>query len=319
MSSNALSGVLIVAKRRITEGERNQWAATAQTHVLAALLEATHWQPNTLAFHGGTSLHLSWQSPRFSEDLDFLVSKSAAPELVYLMDKVQKRVREQLLVIDPGFDFAIRNKTSKLDRMGNFQAVVTHKDVHERAMVKAEFWRVDDGYLEKYPVEYRKPVPGPGAIAVHTNALVPAGTLMSSIADKLTALAGRPYLKWRDIFDVWWVTSQPRIAGAPTSGGLPDGALEQYLHNRTAYANTSLSEDAVTFGRFLAIADSDLILAAQKDLRPFLPAPYWEALGPHGVQHMIDRTKSVVTSLVEKIQELEDCEVQPPTSSLRLA
>lgn len=43
---------------------------------LEALMSQTDWSLKDIAFQGGTSLRFSWKSIRFSEDLDFLLSKS---------------------------------------------------------------------------------------------------------------------------------------------------------------------------------------------------------------------------------------------------
>jgi len=45
-------------------------AASAQYQFLDALMADPQIQYEQIAFHGGTSLHFSWRSPRLSEDLD---------------------------------------------------------------------------------------------------------------------------------------------------------------------------------------------------------------------------------------------------------
>lgn len=46
----------------------------------------------------------------------------------------------------------MRDKTADAQRLLVFHCVVTHPEVDGRAMVKAEFWRVDREYLDQYPV-----------------------------------------------------------------------------------------------------------------------------------------------------------------------
>lgn len=50
-------------------------------------------QYEQIAFHGGTSLHFSWRSPRLSEDLDFLIARSAA-DLGSIIELAGKKVAE---------------------------------------------------------------------------------------------------------------------------------------------------------------------------------------------------------------------------------
>lgn len=56
-------------QRALTEAERLQWAALAHSLLLQAIAEMPDWGADKLVFHGGTSLHLNWSSPRHSEDL----------------------------------------------------------------------------------------------------------------------------------------------------------------------------------------------------------------------------------------------------------
>lgn len=298
-----------MAKRPITDDLRNEWAALAQQHVLAALMAVRAWRPHELAFHGGTSLHFSWASPRFSEDLDFLLDQAAAEDLPGLMAKVEARMREQFLVVDPKLHVEIRNKSSKLDRMGNFHVVVTHDDVLGRAMVKAEFWRVDRDYLSRYPTEFRQPV-RPGDMVARTTVLVPAAALTASIADKITALANRPYLKWRDLFDVWWVTTQTR--GVPAAPGriLAPSVIEQYLHNRTGYAQRDggVGSDMKALQAFLDMDTATLVKQADADLKPFLPRDYWDRLGPSGVQQIVEHSRALVAEVVDALRGMADSE-----------
>ncbi len=66
-------------KRRqaIDQALTNKWAQAAHLLFLDSFMQESKWKSDELAFHGGTSLHLSWRSPRYSEDLDFLLSRTA--------------------------------------------------------------------------------------------------------------------------------------------------------------------------------------------------------------------------------------------------
>lgn len=56
-------------KRSIDSETHSRWARNAQLLILDSLMVETPWKVGEVAFHGGTSLHLSWRSPRFSLDL----------------------------------------------------------------------------------------------------------------------------------------------------------------------------------------------------------------------------------------------------------
>lgn len=68
--------------------EAQKWAQEIHILFLDALMSESRWSANQITFHGGTSLSLSWQSARFSEDLDFLlcndvtdINNTADPDL----------------------------------------------------------------------------------------------------------------------------------------------------------------------------------------------------------------------------------------------
>jgi len=80
--------------------------------------------------------------------------------------------------------------------MISYDLRVAHQTYLGRALIKVEFWRVSPEYLAQYPVELRSPIQ-PGEMVSRISNPVPAATLETAYCDKLTALATRPYLKWR--------------------------------------------------------------------------------------------------------------------------
>ena len=78
--------------RPITNDERKRWSTLGHLFALEGISEATEWTGKDFAFRGGTSLHLSWNSPRFSEDLDFLLEKRCAERLTRVMTNVKKHI-----------------------------------------------------------------------------------------------------------------------------------------------------------------------------------------------------------------------------------
>jgi hypothetical protein len=128
----------------------SEWAQRAQLFVLDALMVESTWAAGQIAFYGGTSLHLSWRSPRFSEDLDFLIDRQAA-DIDQVMARVASRLKERFVDEDPRFKVDIRNKTRDGERMPAFHVLVEHEGFMGKSMVKADFWRVDIDYLAKYP------------------------------------------------------------------------------------------------------------------------------------------------------------------------
>jgi len=74
---------------------------------------------------------------------------------------------------------------------------------------------------------------------------VPAATLETAYCDKLTALATRPYLKWRDLYDLWWI-------GTQTEARLDlSWVTRQFLHNVSAYRTIDGLSPAQALRKFL--------------------------------------------------------------------
>src|SRR3546814_14148411 len=79
---------------------------------------------------------------------------------------------------------------------------MTKPGILGKAMVNAEFWGVEDSYLERYPSAPRLPEP-PQELAqagyfVRVSSLLPMATLNAVMCDKLVAFAHRRSFKARD-------------------------------------------------------------------------------------------------------------------------
>src|ERR1700704_754007 len=87
-----------------------RWAASAQYHFLDALMADPGIQYEQIAFHGGTSLHFSWRSPRLSEDLDFLLARDAG-DIHAIVEHAGEKVAEAFRAEDPRFTIDLKDKT----------------------------------------------------------------------------------------------------------------------------------------------------------------------------------------------------------------
>ncbi len=74
-------------KRRLTPTEAFDLRQALHVATLDALMASRRWEPADLAFQGGASLHLAHGSPRYSEDLHFLVDASL--NLLALADQLK--------------------------------------------------------------------------------------------------------------------------------------------------------------------------------------------------------------------------------------
>ena len=275
-----------------------RWASSAQFRFLDALMADPVLACDQIAFHGGTSLHFSWRSPRRSEDLDFLTALTAEG-IRAAVERAHRRAVEAFLAEDPRFIVDLRDKARSGDRMIAYHLVVSHPDYLGKTLVKVEFWRVDPGYLAGYPVEFRAPV-SPGDIVSRISNPVPAATLETAYCDKLTAFATRSYLKWRDIYDLWWI-------GTQTDARLELSTVApQFLHNVRAYDTIDDLPPAQALRRFLTIHDPEAVIRkADPDLKRWLPDALWARLHPEVTTEMVRYVWYALERVADAIEKNE--------------
>lgn len=270
------------------------WAAMAHVFVLDALMSESSWQCDDFAFHGGTSLHLSWRSPRFSEDLDFLISRDVN-DVGRVMKAVQRRVQERFLMVDPAIKIELKDRTKDEGRLIHFQVLVSSPERLGKVMVKVEFWKVDAEYLASYPTEFRTPAVN-GDLVTSVIHPIPAAKLMTAFCDKLTAFATRPFLKWRDIFDLWWIGTQTNV-----TLDIEDVA-RQFLHNLSAYNTREDLSPSAALRLFLEREDEAIFAEAERDLRQWIPEMMWKRLYPDTVRDMVAYARSVLTAVSNQLE-----------------
>lgn len=168
--------------------------------VLEALMASRRWEPGDLIFQGGTSLHLVHGSPRFSEDLDFLVKSSLKLDT---LSKVMFGRLANLRWVPKDMEVSI--KAARENRNPHmFDVCLKGASVVGAVRVKVELWQAPEAALVplEVKVEPVRLIVGPGAGA---QAIVPTLSLREIFIDKVFALGARPYLKPRDIFDLYWI------------------------------------------------------------------------------------------------------------------
>jgi predicted nucleotidyltransferase component of viral defense system len=272
-----------------------QWAASAQYYFLDALMADPGIQYEQIAFHGGTSLHFSWRSPRLSEDLDFLLARDAG-DIRAIVERAGEKVAEAFRAEDPDFAIEVKDKTRHDEQMIAYALRVSHPDFIGKTLVKVEFWRVTSEYLAKYPVELRSPIQ-PGEMVSRISNPVPAATLETTYCDKLTAFATRPYLKWRDIYDLWWI-------GTQTDAKLEVSSVaRQFLHNVSAYQTIGDLPPAQALRKFLQNDSAELVKKADPDLKRWVPRALWEKMHPRVTTEMVRYTKHALQAVADAIEK----------------
>lgn len=176
--------------------------------VLDALMASRRWVPGDLIFQGGTSLHLAHGSPRFSEDLDFLVKSSL--NLAKLGPAVGARLRGTAW-LPPDTDLSVSGAKDGHNPHA-FTVAVGGPEVIGAVRVRVELWRTAADAMASLRVAVT-PVRLARGPAAGMQAFVPVESLADIYVDKVFALGARRYLKPRDVFDLHWLGTHGGITG----------------------------------------------------------------------------------------------------------
>lgn len=195
-----------MGKRPLSSTEAFDLRQALHVAVLDALMASRRWQPGDLIFQGGTGLHLAYGSPRYSEDLDFLVNASL--KLDVISNAVQARLAPTTWL--PADTSLTVSKAKDGHNPHAFVIAISGPSVIGAVRVKVELWQTDAKAMSSIkaivaPVRLAR---GPAA---GIQAFVPTAELSEIHADKVFALGARPYLKPRDIFDLHWLSTQEDI------------------------------------------------------------------------------------------------------------
>lgn len=182
------------------------------------LLQYLYSRPESsrLIFQGGTAIRWCHNGGRFSEDLDFVTSMERA-ELEQLMRSIEVPVTNEAIAhFGPG-TLAVTPRGQR-DEGVVWRVAFEPRNSRERIMVKVECERLLPGVMlvseprvlgmqnsVSYLItrgEFRIPRP---------NSVLVVETLEEILSDKIRALLERPYLKGRDLYDIWHLRGRLQV------------------------------------------------------------------------------------------------------------
>jgi predicted nucleotidyltransferase component of viral defense system len=207
------------AKRRHLDiAEKKFLAQQLQVLALQGIMRSRRWSDSEIRFQGGTCLNLVHDTGRFSEDIDFLVSTQKG------FDRIMSSAKSWLTSSlagsnDPGtIEMKVRGETMDNDPRNPRMATFTYKhpDYLEAIHVKVEFFVADIQVVDAYRYEKMPLRPLRSNVTVTIRAedpelrAIPSATLNELWVDKVHAIATRPYTKYRDFYDLWWLEDSVR-------------------------------------------------------------------------------------------------------------
>jgi len=167
-----------------------------------------------LVFQGGTALRWCYGGSRFSEDLDFVTTLPETVLDALLAKAVKGAGREMVPHFGPG-RMSVADKTV---RKGSRKLLITWQadDARERIAIKLECeplvngTKLDTGKLVMSALPSVAYLVASGMFRIpRPNSVLVVETPAEILSDKVRALLERPYLKGRDLFDIWLLRQNP--------------------------------------------------------------------------------------------------------------
>ncbi len=290
--------VYLSGKGLLTRDEQLEIAVRMQGATIEEIFRATDWDVKKAVFQGGTSLGICWKSPRFSEDLDLLVAADIGVEdVARTMRRVVAKVEQRLALMIPGSRFELKEpQIEKVRNLIRCEIKWSHPGRKDKVSTRVEFYRVDRELLAQYQSTYVSPNAGSicnGRIEVTT--AIPVATPETLLADKVKALADRPFLKHRDQFDIWFISSVMGIR-------MERPRLRQALETCAAMYSYDL---AVMRAKLAAYLASPVSLDEEKlsqDLDRWLPEDVYRQLVERDTfKEMLASVRGVIEQTIEAI------------------
>jgi predicted nucleotidyltransferase component of viral defense system len=270
--SNKASGLksaidAFIRRRGIEAGmDQNLMKQAIHLHLLSALSETAVLQH--VVFQGGTALRLCYGGERYSEDLDFVCGKAGAylkeVEFDRLVDnalETAKRTLQRDFDIDAAQIVLKRPAQPELVK-GNevnvaaWQIVVPINPTRNapKSRIKIEFANVPS--YDSTPLTVNAT---PGLVQIQ-DVILNVETANEILADKAVALTARAALKFRDVWDVWFLVNK--------LGAIPDREMV-----RKKFADYGTFDVAAKARARLDELSQDAIAAAfYAEMMRFLPS-----------------------------------------------
>lgn len=154
---------------------------------------------NTLVFQGGTALRLCYNNDRYSEDLDFVINKNTNFDKEFMkyfkdifVEKILEKYSLEAEITEPKKDDGVVQRWS---------AKVFLPNDKRKSKINIEIANIPS-YSNHF-----QPIKNNYDELMNKRIFVQVETLEEILADKILALSQRPYLKFRDLWDIEWLKS----------------------------------------------------------------------------------------------------------------
>jgi len=247
-----------------------------------------------IIFHGGTALRWIHGGSRFSEDLDFVTGATIKQVESMLVLSRPKTALACVTQFGPG-KLEQHIKSSRKEAFKAF-CIFRPQGQRERIAVKLEFEQLSVGQLPANVSHILRDLPAVSALMTsgqlilpYTSSIVVAETPLEILSDKIRALFERPFLKGRDIFDLWWLVERLRVT--PTWSTVRH-KLEMYRMDfraarRSDYFQSTSSRPTIRH-------------SLEADLPRFIPPNILAVYREQGFKDFIETADKVTAQLLEQ-------------------
>lgn len=263
------------------EMDQNLVKEAIHLHLLSAMSDAGILRH--AIFQGGTALRLCYGGDRYSEDLDFVCGKAGAyftdvefKELIETALETTKKTLnrdfgialEQVLLKKPPHPDLVRQEPITV---AAWQIIVPIEATPRapKSRIKIEFANVQA--YETKPMLVRAT---PGLVQVQ-DVIVTAEAPNEILADKVVALTAREALKFRDVWDIWFLQNK-----------LDAKVDREFVQKKFADYGTR-DDEAKAEKRLAELAMQGTASAFLSEMKRFLPAKRVAQLAETGFSHSI--------------------------------
>jgi predicted nucleotidyltransferase component of viral defense system len=256
--------MLYIDKRAEEEGLPRNTVLKEALQVLC--LEHLYALPETegITFQGGTCLRFLYGGPRYSEDLDFVVSDMQ--KLSSLFKKIGASIEKMGSLFERKIWMKVQKESKNLIRWKLYFETLEGR---ENSSVSIEFANYPAYTSQLLPLKVPRGYPSTPLI------LAKVETEEEILADKINSIAARRYLKGRDIFDVWFLKSK----GVEVNVNMVEKKFKDYSTPKVKIEKkvSQFSEKRI-----------------RQDLENYLPKSYRERFRREGYEIMLEATREVV-------------------------
>lgn len=245
-------------------------------------------------FQGGTAIRWVYGGTRFSEDLDF-VTHLSVDNIKKIISNVSRKIHNACVAqFGPG-QSEQKQKKSRKDAFKVF-FIFRPQARRERIAVKLEFEALKHDYKPDIRKTVLRDLPSIAGllttgklIMAYSSSVILVETPGEILADKIRAVYERPYIKGRDIYDIWWLTKQHHVK---PSWPITRTKLEMY------HADFFPAREAGYFQQ--KKNEKEIITALNSDLPRFIPREIYSVYQENNFKGFMDTLKRVTTDLSDQ-------------------